>query len=57
MKRKVEKEAKKVVILGSSSVGKSCLINRFVSGEYNDEFKAPTIGLFTPLEDGNSPLK
>jgi GTPase SAR1 family protein len=33
----------KVVLLGDSGVGKSCLIHRFKSATFSDEFK-PTIG-------------
>lgn len=33
----------KTVLFGDSSVGKSCILNRFVSNEFSDQM-APTIG-------------
>lgn len=33
----------KIVIIGDSNVGKSCLINRYVKSQYSNNFK-PTIG-------------
>ena len=34
----------KFIIVGDSSVGKSCILNRFVNGEYNRDFNT-TIGV------------
>jgi GTPase SAR1 family protein len=34
----------KYIVIGNSGVGKSCIVNRFVSDEYNDEIES-TIGV------------
>ena len=33
----------KIILVGQSSVGKTCLVNRFAHGKY--DIKAPTVGV------------
>lgn len=34
----------KLIVLGDSGVGKTCLINRYIGGNYQDTF-TPTLGI------------
>ena len=38
----MDKDQIKMVFLGSSGVGKTCLINRFIHGEYDNDAYAST---------------
>lgn len=46
----------KIVLVGNTSVGKSCIVHRFVNGKFNNDTQ-PTIGAnfvskFVEMDDG-----
>lgn len=43
-KRVSQDDASKIVLVGDVSVGKSCLMARFIRGEFMDNYKA-TLGI------------